>query len=371
MWTRWSRIRLVILLLLAFLYAALLVRNLSESDRRSLRLSQEASAADHVFVGIKIISVNMNNGEVKARMRFRLAGTIANDEITPAVDLKLLLNTVQGQQEYDFSSGKRMTPIEAVFSLDGDSNRYPFDRHHAALWLLITKPSPHGRLPISRASPASSPTSPASVAVQPGPRASNRNTAVAREGTRRGATRSPVNQPATPAPAVVPEQSEPAPGLVVGTAVLEEHEPVGVYVDLSASIPGIKFSGSISDPESDDVKQVDLYLRRADNVIAVSTIVMAMMMCLAMSLLAMAVTSTASGKESALLPLSVAVTLIFGLPALRDVQPDVPPLGVLGDYVSFIWAEVLVAGSTLIVVWTWITRSRKSQRHARESASST
>src|SRR6185369_15643987 len=136
-----------------------------------------------------------------------------------------------------------------------------------------------------------------------------------------------------------------------------------------ASIPGIKFTGSIAAPKSDNVKQADLYLRRADNVIAVSILVMITMMCLAISLLAMAVTTTISGEESSLLPLSVSVSLIFGLPALRNVQPGVPPLGVFGDYVSFIWAELIVAGSTLVVIWTWVMKARRSQRSARESTS--
>lgn len=247
MWMRSSRIRLVILLFGVLLYVAILVFNLSENDRRSLRLRQEASAPDQVFLAINVVSANMNTGELRALIRFRLAGTIANDEITPAVDLKLLLNTVQGQQECDFPSGKRMNPIEAVFSMDGDSNEYPFDRHQSELSLLITKPNPRGRLSASRSSPASNPAVPASPGGPPRPRAANKNDAVARARTGRAAPGPPGNQPATPeAPTVVPEQTVPAPSLVVGTAVLERREPVPVSIDLSASIPGIKFSGNIS-----------------------------------------------------------------------------------------------------------------------------
>jgi hypothetical protein len=52
------------------------------------------------------------------------------------------------------------------------------------------------------------------------------------------------------------------------------------------------------------------------------------------------------------------VSLIFGLPALRNnLEPSVPPVGVFGDNVAFIWAELIVAVST-VVVWTWIVKSR-------------
>jgi len=62
------------------------------------------------------------------------------------------------------------------------------------------------------------------------------------------------------------------------------------------------------------------------------------------------------------LPLSLCVTLLFGLPALRNAQPAVPPLGVLGDYVSFVWAELLVAVSAVIFIWTWLLRQRRSKQ---------
>jgi hypothetical protein len=32
--------------------------------------------------------------------------------------------------------------------------------------------------------------------------------------------------------------------------------------------------------------------------------------------------------------------------------------GALVDYVTFIWAELIVAASAVIIVWTWLLRSR-------------
>jgi hypothetical protein len=61
-----------------------------------------------------------------------------------------------------------------------------------------------------------------------------------------------------------------------------------------------------------------------------------------------------------LLPLSLSITLIFGLPALRNAQPDVPPLGALGNYFSFIWAELIVAASAVITIWIWLVRLHRN-----------
>lgn len=86
---------------------------------------------------------------------------------------------------------------------------------------------------------------------------------------------------------------------------------------------------------------------------------MATMLCLAMSMLVMTVEVTREGKGSDLLPLSFCITLIFGLPALRNAQPGVPPLGALGDYFSFIWAELIVAACAVVTIWIWLVRSHQ------------
>lgn len=50
-----------------------------------------------------------------------------------------------------------------------------------------------------------------------------------------------------------------------------------------------------------------------------------------MSLLAMAIRARTAEKMD-LLPLSVSITLIFGLPALRNIQPGVLPVGAIVDF---------------------------------------
>lgn len=68
--------------------------------------------------------------------------------------------------------------------------------------------------------------------------------------------------------------------------------------------------------------------------IVVSILIMVLMMTLAMSVLLMSIEALASSQRLDLLPLSLSLTLLFGLPALRNSQPAVPPLGAFGDYFS-------------------------------------
>lgn len=51
--------------------------------------------------------------------------------------------------------------------------------------------------------------------------------------------------------------------------------------------------------------------------------------------------------------------MLFALPAVRNLQPSVPPLGGLTDFLSFFWAESLVAVSMPILFFTWLTRYKK------------
>jgi uncharacterized protein DUF4436 len=312
------RIRLLIVILVGFLYVAVLIRNLNESTRRSLQVHEEVGVENHVRVIVRIVEVAVNPPQVKVRLSFRPVGNLAKDKVTPARDLKLFLNVLRGPQEIDFPSGEPMSPIEADFPLEGDSNKYPFDRYQTILWLFMTTPAP---------------------------------TITGKPNERKTASGSNVAAPAETVPPIA--------DLAVSVVAMELN-PVPIFIDVAAAIPGIKFNGKISRTPGQDVTGVDLYLRRTDNVIMVSICMMIIMMCLAMSLLAMVLQVT-TVHESTLLPLSLSVSLIFGLPALRNVQPSVPPVGVFGDYVSFIWAELIVALATVMVVWTWIAKSRKPQ----------
>jgi hypothetical protein len=72
---------------------------------------------------------------------------------------------------------------------------------------------------------------------------------------------------------------------------------------------------------------IALNLRRADNLIGLSLLVNLMMTGLAVSVLAIVLQVTTAKGQFDLVPLSMSLSLIFGLLALRNVQPGVPPVG--------------------------------------------
>jgi hypothetical protein len=313
MWKKILRLRTLLVLSLLVVYIAVLLRSLSESQRRSLRLRDDTDSADHVDISVLVTGVNPVTQELTAQIGLRPQGALAQDEVTPAVDLELLTNNVRNQQAFAFPKGERMEKIEAVFPLNGELNKYPLDRYRTTLWLLLTRPAPTIK-------------------------------------------RKASNAPQGPE---LPEGSL-EDGLQVGTSALQRRTTVPLTITLSASTPGMKFEGDVSRKSSSEVTGIELKTRRADSVISVSILLMTLMAGLAVSLLSIVFIAMTTRAQVGLVPLSISISLIFGLPALRNVQPGVPPVGALGDYVAFIWAEIIVGVSAILTAWVWLLRSRRA-----------
>lgn len=52
--------------------------------------------------------------------------------------------------------------------------------------------------------------------------------------------------------------------------------------------------------------------------------------------------------------------LLFVLPAIRNSLPGQPPIGTIGDFAIFFWAEIFVVLSLITLVFTWYRRSASS-----------
>jgi hypothetical protein len=230
--------------------------------------------------------------------------------------LKLYVNNSPGQQEFEFPVGQGMTRVEATVPLEGDLNRYPFDQYESTIWLYADTPPP-------------SQDNQASQIPQTRVPQANRGLGVADE------------------------------ELAFDKDSLQKNLPVPLSISLSASTPGVKYTGEVIRTKDFAPTRIRLNLTRPFNVINTAITVMILMMGLALAVVAMVVNRIVSSEKSDLLPLSLSITLIFGLPALRSIQPGVPTVGVLGDYFSFIWAELFVAASAIIMMGTWLLRSRK------------
>jgi hypothetical protein len=187
-------------------------------------------------------------------------------------------------------------------------NKYPFDRYRTTMSLLMTRPEVKGEV-----------------------RTPEESHDVGQAG----------GQPAAAAP--------------FGALALEKTSPVPLSVALLAAVPGTKFSGKVNRDVGSQLTAIRLDLRRANNLIMVSILISATMISLAVSLLFIVLRLIGLTREQeSIVPLSLSFALIFGLPALRNAQPGAPPIGALCDYISFIWAELIVAVAGLLFAWRWL-----------------
>src|SRR5271156_3354556 len=219
MWKNIFKFRTFLALSIVVLYCVVLLHNLDEAERRSLQLRDDTDATDHVLLSVPVTGVNPATQELTAQIVLRPRGVLAQDEVTPAVDLKLLTNNVKNQQEFDFPRGKRMNRIEAVFPLNGELNRYPLDHYSTTLWLLMTTPAHE-----ARSKPLQLPQS-------------------------------------TEVPQSIEEVAPNADHLAVGATTLQQSTTVPLTIALSASTPGIKFNGNVSRENSLKVTGIELQIR--------------------------------------------------------------------------------------------------------------
>jgi hypothetical protein len=302
--------RVFAILAIAAVYAAVVWMGITEERRRSLIIgAPPASSGDFVIIDVTVVSIDTTKGLLNSRIRLVPMGRFAMDKTTPATDLKLLANSVSGKQTLVFARGERIFPIEFSSLLSGNPNRYPFDSYVADIDLLVT---------------------------------------------------APVKKKVEPVPENLEANADPlTTKLIVGASDLYQSEPISIKENFTASIPGFKFQGTLTQDNATRLMHAAIAMRRANNVVTISITVMAVMVGLAISIMGMVLRMTAARGEINLVPLSLCVALIFGLPALRNVQPGVPSVGALSDYMSFIWAEVMVSTSAIALAWAWIIHSRK------------
>jgi Domain of unknown function (DUF4436) len=295
-------------------YCTVLWIGLTEENRRSLNIAMSsATGNDFVIANVRVTSIDTAQRLLHGRVRLIPMGRFAIDKTTPASDLKLLINSVSGKQAVVFPKGERIVPIEFTGLLSGNQNRYPFDRYATDIELVVTAPAQKKAPPVPEEN--------------------------------------------------LGENIDPlASTLIVGASDLDRSETIPINENFVASLPGFKFNATVTQNETYKLMQTAVVMRRANNVICVSVFVMIVMFLLAISVVAMVLHVSTSPGEMNLLPLTLCVSLLFGLPALRNIQPGVPPVGGFSDYMSFIWAEMMVSISAIALAWTWIVRSKKDEK---------
>jgi hypothetical protein len=309
--------------IIVFAVALVLVLNIynSEGDKRSAAVSDIGDKdPNHIEVDVKLISIDPNKGDVVARLEFLPKGNFTTDEgSTLARELKLYVNSANGKQELDFPKGKRMNPMEVVVSMfDGLVTDYPFDKHSAFLEMYF--------LPGKEAAKEKS-----AEALKPAP---------------------------TPTPATGEEQKKEE-GEKKAEAEKSDENEIPIGVDFVGSIPGFKIDAAKSKESTGDYVGIDMTIARASTTKFFSLFVMTMMWGLTLGVIFLTLSVVLRGRKVELAMFSFTAALLFAFAAVRNSQPGTPPIGTYSDFISFFWAEVIIALCLIILVFTWVLRPAK------------
>ena len=285
-----------------------------EGVDKNVEISKLGDAeADHVKASVKVTSIDPIKGEFAARIEFDPSGTLVNPDETLKQDLRVYINSANGKQETDFSKGKRLTAVEGVFNMYGNATDYPFDSYESDTIIYITKSKPAEKKKVE--------TAPAAAPKEEGEK---------------------------PADAVKKEADEE-----------EDSNEIALSVDFEASISGYTFTAAKSKDTDDSWVHIESNIERSGIVKTFSVFVSSLMWILTIGVLFLMMSVVLRGRKVELAMFSFMATLLFAFYAVRNSQPNVPPIGVFMDFASFFWVEMIVAACLVVGLVTWLFRASK------------
>jgi hypothetical protein len=134
---------------------------------------------------------------------------------------------------------------------------------------------------------------------------------------------------------------------------------ISTQVNFWANIPGFSTKATLN-PESDSsYTAINIGVDRSITTIFFSLFIMVGMWIVGIIVLIQSQIVRSKGKMVEIGMFAYMATLIFALPAVRNIQPGIPPVGAFSDFLSFFWAEGLATVSFITIAYCWLTRYGK------------
>ncbi len=283
----------------------------AEGGKKLTDISQAGDkSASHVETHVTILGIDPIKGDITARFQFEPSEKLLLDDGTLKQGLSLYLNSANGKQEIDFPKGKLMTPVEGVFTMaDGQASEYPFDKYTSDITVYIMK----GKTPAKDEKKKPEVTA-AKTAEEPA--------------------------------ADEPKEDEAS-------------DDMAISVDFEGSIPGYNIAVAKGKGSDVDYVVIDAAIERSGTVKFFSIFVCSLMWVLATCVLFLVGALVFRGRKIEVGMLSFMGALLFAFYAVRNSQPNIPPIGVYSDFISFFWAEALLAICLIVTLLVWVLRPAK------------
>ena len=322
---------ITIVVVILFAVGLVLVLNIykGEGVKRSASVSDLGEKdPNHIEVDVTLVTIDPNKGDIVARLEFLPKGSYTKADGTLARDVKLFVNGATGKQETDFPRGKKMNPMEVVVQMyDGLVTDYPFDKHKAYLEMYFVPGKPEKK----SAEPGTAKPAEAAPSPTPKPEAADEEEA----------------------------KKEDAAKKTEAAKEEEEDDEIPIGVDFAGSISGFKIEAAKARESQNDLVGIDMTISRAATTKFFSLFVMMMMWGLTISVLLLTLSVVLRGRKVELAMFSFTAALLFAFATVRNAQPGTPPIGTYSDFISFFWAEVIIALCLVVLVFTWLLRPAK------------
>ena len=135
-------------------------------------------------------------------------------------------------------------------------------------------------------------------------------------------------------------------------------ETVPTVLDVFAAVHGFSFTLAQEGSDKDGGHFVQMTVSRAPATRFFSIFLIVMMWALTIGVLGLLVRVVLLGRYIQFPMFAFLGALLFAFPAVRNAQPNAPPIGVRSDYLSFFWCETLVALTLITLLGVWILRQR-------------
>jgi hypothetical protein len=109
-----------------------------------------------------------------------------------------------------------------------------------------------------------------------------------------------------------------------------------------------------------ETQNLAVRIQRAGTTIVFAVFVMIVVVALALAAVVMAFVLTSRRRDIGPAAFGFLAMLLFAFPAMRDVLPGAPPIGSLNDYLSFFWAEAIIAATLVVMIAMWLTREHRA-----------
>lgn len=266
------------------------------------------SASSHIEAHVKLVSIDPIKGDATARFEFEPSENLLAEDGGLKDDLKLYVNSANGRQEIDFAEGKLMTPVEAVFNMyDGQATEYPFDKYITDIDIYIARAPKKDTANKPDAAPAS--------------------------------TQDAEGQPAEPKKPEADDDGE-----------------LALSVDFLGSIPGYRIDAMKAKYTETDFVGIETHIERSGTVKFVSIFVSILMWVITVGILFLLISLLFRGRKVEIAMFSFMGAMLFGFYAIRNSQPNVPPIGVYSDFISYIWCEIIIGACLVVGLVAWVLR---------------